>query len=171
MNIILTDIANLSVFIVPVVPVGTSIISKGSNETLEALDHQFQVMNNEAPKEINWSSFFPVNKNYSFVPFGALSNGWLYVAFLELMKKYRLPIRVIFTTQAKIPILNTLATIDEFKYAVDKTGDINYEIKLKEYYEKFYEFLPRDKEVFKYIRRINIKNEATKMMKKFGLIQ
>ncbi len=171
MNIILTDIANLSVFIVPIVPTNVKIQSNGSITEVNSLERRISIIDNEELKTIEWSSFFPVNKNYPFTSKGALSNGWAYVAFLELMKKYHLPIRVICTTKSKIPILNSLMTISSFDYSLDNSGDINYSITFKEFYEKFYKFLERDKEVLKYIKNINWQSEAQSALKKFGLMR
>lgn len=173
MNIIITDIANLDIFLLPVVPANLSIVSAGeldTKDTKETKEHQITIINNEPPKTISWSSFFPVNKNYNFVPYTANQNGWAYVAFFELMKKYNLPIRIIITTKNKVPILNTLAGIKTLTYSCDKAGDINYTLNLTEFYEKFYQFIPRDKEVFKYVRELNIKQFAKDNLQKFGLL-
>ena len=141
MNIILSDMAQLGVYLIPIVPSGTTITANGKNETLETLNGNYNHIKTSDLKQISWSSVFPVNKKYNFVPFGALSNGWLYVSFLELMKKYKLPIRVIVTTKQKIPVLNMLAGIKDFSYNVDKVGDINYSISLTEFPNKFWKFL------------------------------
>ncbi len=59
------------------------------------------------------------------------------------MKKYKLPVRIIVTTNAKALVLNMLASIDNFSYNVDKTGDINYSIFLTEFPYTLMEFLSR----------------------------
>jgi hypothetical protein len=113
---------------------------------------------------------FPVNKNYNFMKKLSLKNGWAYVTFLELMIKNQLPIRVILTSKAHVPIYNSLMTIEKFDYTQNKTGDLEYKIELKEFYEKFLTFIDRDIEVIKYIRTHNIKQLAKSQLKKYGLI-
>lgn len=171
MNIILTDIANFSVFIIPIVPQNIQIVSAGNSTTYNGIEHQFTIIDNEKPKEIDWSSFFPVNKNYNFVPHTAHQNGWVYVSFIELMKKYSYPIRIIFTTKTKIPILNTLVSIENFTYSVDNSGDINYSIKLKEFYDKFYNFFATDKKIIDNFSTLQKDQFAKDNLEKFGLLK
>ena len=156
MNIIWTDIANLSVFVVPVVPTGTEIKVAEVNEIGDTLSGNIRIMKNSALRKLSWASFFPVNKHYNFVPRMALSNGWLYVAFIELMRRFRLPIRVIGTTTKKVPVFNFLASIDDFSWNVDKVGDINYSITLTEFY--------------KYVRDYLKSKDKIKKLKESGLI-
>jgi hypothetical protein len=112
-----------------------------------------------------------VNKDYNFVKNGAMKNGWAYVTFIESMKKYKLPIRVIITTKHKVPVLNSLMAIDKFTYGGDKSGDVAYSIELKEFYEKFITFIDRDIEVAKYVKNYNKKQWAKKQLEKFGLLK
>ena len=170
MNIIITDISGLSIFIMPVVPLDTSITSNGSADSYNAIDNRFRIIDNEDLKTISWNSFLPVNKNYSFVKTGALANGWLYVAFLNLMKKYKLPVRVLVTSEEKIPVLNMLASVDNFSYKVDKMSDIEYSISLTEVPETFQEFLTREKEVYRFVKNKGIQNKAKEKLQKWGLM-
>ena len=170
MNIIITDISGLSIFVIPVVPIDTPITSNGGGDSYNAIDKRFRIIDNEDLKNISWSSFLPVNKNYSFVKTGALANGWLYVVFLNLMKKYKLPVRVLVTSNDKIPVLNMLASIDNFSYKTDKVSDIEYSISLTEVPETFQEFLTREKEVYRYIKDKNIQNKAKEKLQKWGLM-
>ncbi len=170
MNIILTDIANITPFIIPIVPPDLQINSNGANESENTLNGKINVMDNCELRIVSWSSIFPVNKNYDFVNTGSISNGWAYVAFLELMKRFRLPIRIIITTKTKVPVLNMLASIDEFTNSVDKAGDINYTLKLKEFPENFFNFIDRDKEVFKYVKKYIQSSDKLKKLKNNGLI-
>lgn len=143
MNIIISDVSGVSTLIFPIVPVDTKISANGQSETINALDGRFRIIKNKDLKSIGWSSFLPVNKSYNFVKKGSLANGWLYITFLELMKKYKLPVRIIVTSDKKAPILNMLMSIDDFSYNVDKTGDINYSISLTEFPYTLMEFLSR----------------------------
>lgn len=170
MNIIITDISLLSVFIVPVVPVGLEIKSEGDNESIDSLSGKFNLIKYPKLRSIAWSSFFPVNKNYGFLPSGALLDGWLYIAFLELMKKYRLPIRIIITNSDKVPIFNSLVSIDTLTYKLDKAGDINYSIKVTEFPYNLIEFLKQNNEIDKYVTQHNITNFKSVILKENGLL-
>lgn len=143
MNIIISDISGVSSLVFPIVPVDTTINANGKSETINAIDGRFNIIENKDLKSINWNSILPVNKSYNFIKRGSLANGWIYVTFLELIKKYKLPVRIIVTTNAKAPVLNMLASIDNFSYNVDKTGDINYSISLTEFPYTLMEFLSR----------------------------
>ncbi len=170
MNIIMTDISMLSIFIVPVVPVQLAVVSNGDHDILDTLDGKFNLIKHKKLREISWSSFFPVNKNYGFVPRGALLDGWLYVAFLELMKKYRLPIRIIITNRDKVPVFNSLMSIDELTYNVDKVGDINYSIKVTEFPYNLIEFLKQNDKIDKYLTKHNINSFKNIILKENGLL-
>ena len=49
------------------------------------------------------------------------------------MRKLEFPVRVIGLSNQGIPVFNFLATIEQFKWSIDKVGDINYEIQLREF--------------------------------------
>ena len=157
MNIIVTDISCLSIFLFPIVPTNIKIDSPDGNETISTLEAHIRLVGNRKLRSISWESFFPVNKSYNFVPSTVLKNGWLYVTFLELMKKLRLPVRLIFTAKNKIPILNIMATIDNFSYSLDGAGDIVYSISLTEFTDNILSFVDREKEAYKYIGNV-VKN-------------
>lgn len=170
MNLIMTDIANISAYLIPVVPTGTSVKVSGANSTEDTLTGNIRVMNNSSLRCVSWESFFPVNKNYNFVPTGALKNGWIYVTFIETMRRFKLPIRIIGTTASKIPIFNFLASIDDFAWQLDKIGDINYSISLTEFPEGFFNFVNRDKQVYKYVKKYIKSNNKLSALKKAGLM-
>lgn len=170
MNIILTDLSNTTAYLIPVVPTGTEVKVPDANSTEEILDGNIRVMNNASLRNIGWASFFPVNKDYNFVPNGTFSNGWVYVAFIETMRKFKLPIRVIGTSSKKIPMYNFLATIDDFSYKVDKVGDINYQISLTEFPEGFFDFVNRDKQVYRYVKSYITSSNKLSALKNAGLM-
>ena len=162
MNIILTDMANITPFIIPVTPSDFRVSNLGDNKEENTIHGNISVAKGAKLRTADWSSFFPVNKNYSFIKRGALENGWLYVAFLESMRIIQLPIRIITTTSKNLPVLNMLATIETLEFKVDNAGDIQYSINLKEYPELIYQFAIRDKELWqkakKYVEE-TIKNK------------
>lgn len=170
MNIILTDMANITAYLIPVVPTGTEISNPDANSTEDTLAGNIRVMKNASLRNIKWESFFPVNKNYNFVPFGAFSNGWTYVTFIETMRRFKLPIRVIGTSSKKVPMFNFLATIDDFSWKVDKVGDISYSISLTEFPEGFFDFVNRDKQVFKYVKGYISSSNKLNTLKNVGLM-
>ena len=170
MNIIMTDVANISVFIVPIVPAEASVTANGANSTDNTLGGKVRIIDNCDLRSYKWTSFFPVNKNYSFAKKGSLSNGWEYVTFIELMRRLKLPIRIIGTTSKKIPLFNLLTTIDEFNFSVDKVGDINYTISLTEFPEDFFDFINRDVRVYKYIKKYLKQKDKVNSLKEKGLI-
>ena len=49
------------------------------------------------------------------------------------MRKLEFPVRVIGLSNQGIPVFNFLATIEQFKWSIDKMGNINYEIQLREF--------------------------------------
>ena len=171
MNIIITDIANITWYVIPIVPSNVSIKSITDNKEEDTLREHINIAQNKKLRTIEWSSFFPVNKNYSFVRANSLRNGWAYVTFLELMRTLRLPIRIVCTTDtANIPIINMSVTIDELEISPDKVGDINYSIKLKEFPEGFFDFLDREEEALVYIREILTGQRNVRNLRQAGLL-
>lgn len=171
MHIILSDsLADIEPIIIPIVPTNTKITANGGAETIETIERNLRLIKSKKLKQIEWSSIFPVNKNYDFTARGSLSNGHLYIAFLDIMKSYKLPIRVIFTTKYYVPVLNMLASIDEFNYTYDKAGDINYSIKLTEFYGKLNSISARIQTAQRVTAHINEKTAVAETLRHFGLI-
>lgn len=140
MNIIISDLLDARRFVIPIVPLNLAVNSNGDNNEEDTLDGKISVMKNCKLRTVNWSSFFPVNKDYTFVKRDSLKDGWLYVAFLESMKTLRIPIRIILTTDRdNRTVLNMTATIDVFNCSVDGVEDIQYNIRLTEFAEGFFE--------------------------------
>ena len=85
-----------------------------------------------------------------------------------------MPIRLITATKDRIPVINTLASIDEFIWKVDKVKDINYSIKLTEVNEEFYKAILRDYDALKgiknYINPDKLKSGSKSVLQKYGLI-
>ena len=173
MNIILTDISNLAPFVIPVVPTNYTIRIDGDNSEEDTLNGKINVMKNAKLRHISWSSIFPVHSKVSIHSL-SIPNGWAYVSFIEFMRAVKLPIRVITTNSDKIPTFTILATIENFTYSVDKVGDIQYSIELKETSEKIYDFILRDARYLvtagKYVVGLFKKAERTENLKKAGLL-
>ena len=167
MNIIFTDMSGATVLILPIVPVEVPLNSDGDNEELDSLDGRFLLVNNKKLRTVQWTSFFPQDKDYKFIKAASNSDGYAYIAFLELMKKFRLPIRVIFTTKGKIPIWNMLMSIDTFNWYIDKAHDIKYIIKLTECPERICEIITKEKAIFNAVGKHigNIKKQVEQQYK------
>jgi len=133
MNITLSANNNADIYVLPIVPPNIEINSPQKNETFEGLKGDFTLIGNKGLKEISISSFFPVDKNYSFVAQGAEKNGWKYVEFVENLKKNKTPVRVVMTNKQKHTIFNGLCSVENFKYKPDNVGDIQYTLDLKEF--------------------------------------
>lgn len=134
MNIILIDTLGLRQFVIPIVPENLTITSNGDVKQTDTLNRKINVLGNSDLRNIQWSSFFPVDKDYNFVKRNSLRNGWVYVNFLEQMKTARLPIRTIITTEdERTVVFNRLTTISQFNYFVDNVEDVNYTLRLVEF--------------------------------------
>ena len=154
MRIILTDINNVEVHIIPFVPTTAklSIAQSDVNTTEDTINGRVRNINHASLRKIEWSSFFPVN-NMNFIPYTARQNGYLYVTFIETMRRRELPIRVIGLSNDNIPMFNFLATIDKFDWSLNKNDDINYSIELNEFPEEFWQWARRDVQL---LRRVGL---------------
>ena len=132
MKIILLDPLFLTRYIIPITPTNATMsLEESQNSVDKSTDTLGVKMGAPALRILTWSSYFPVSFK-KFIPEMAHLNGWIYVLFLEFMRRNRLPIRVIGTSN-NIPRYNFLATIEQFKWSIDKVGDISYEIQLREF--------------------------------------
>lgn len=131
-HITLTDLAGILRFVIPVVPT-TDVTTEHENTDFRTTRRYLRIFGTQKNKVVEWSSFFPVNKNYDFVENGAEANGWEYVVFLQRCQADNLPIRIVITNENRRPILNMLATIDKFGFREDATNDIQYSISLTEF--------------------------------------
>jgi len=84
-------------------------------------------------KTIEWSSFFPVNKNYDFVEPNSVPDGWDIHNFIFRFMDNNLPVRIVVTNDNRRPVLNMLASIDNYSFREDAVNDIQYSIRLTEF--------------------------------------
>ena len=139
------DTTNLSAFIIPHVPTSATMsISDKANQTVDTINGKIRKMGHKELRSLEWSSFFPVKGNYNFRPETAHLNGYAYAVFLETMRKLEFPVRVIGLSNQGIPVFNFLASIDQFKWSMDKGDNINYSIQLTEFPERLWNFWNRD---------------------------
>lgn len=79
---------------------------------------------------LTWSSFFPNNKNYSFITTSNLKNTYEYVEILKKIQNKGKVIRVLITETD----INMNFLIESFTYQEqDGSGDVYYTLNLKEY--------------------------------------
>ena len=176
MYITLTDLAGSFQYVIPVVPTNVRIKIGAENETMTTLSGLIRLIGSKKLTGISWSSFFPVNKSYSFADPNSLEDGWDYVTFIETMCKYEIPIRIIVTEDkdkigfSKRSVLNTLISIDDFEYSTDKVGDIEYSITLTEFPDSIWDYLNTSITAKKYFSELTLQSVARKALQKLGLI-
>ena len=132
-NITFSANNNADVYVLPVVPNLGDIEEPQNNEVLKGLNHDIKIIGNPGLDKFSVNSFFPVNKEYTFVANGSEPNGWKYVEFIRNCKKNKVPIRVVITSKSKYTIKNKLFSIEGFKYHPDNVGDVVYQIDLEEF--------------------------------------
>ena len=119
----------------PIVPGDfPDVNSPQNNDTFEAVTGDINVI--EAPKlrTLSLQSFFPVNKNYSFIRAQAsYRNGWEYVNWIEKNRRLGLVFRLMFVETFGAVKLDMLCTIDNFVYHQERNNDIKYQIDFSEY--------------------------------------
>ena len=148
MNIFISDISNITPLVIPITPPNYKVEIGGDNRVEDTINGKINVMKNAKLTILSWSSIFPVESHIGDRSV-SIPDGWVYVGFLKAMKTLKLPIRIVGTRNNNVPMLNMLASIEEFNYSVDTAGDIQYSIKLQEMPERIYEFILRDVEYAK----------------------
>lgn len=133
MDIVFSANNNEQVMVLPVVPPGLEFDEPQENEEFKHLTGSLNILGNMGLKTVGISSFFPVNKNYSFMKNGAEKDGWKYVEFFRKYRQKKLPFRVVITSKDGRELLNMPCSVDSFSYNVDKVGDIQYQLGIKEY--------------------------------------
>lgn len=133
MNITISKNNNSEILIIPVVPPNVPIKQAGKNEVFETLNGDINILKLPGLKELSISSFFPVNKNYEFVAKGSETDGFKYVNFLENSKNSREYIRLVMTAKDNKTLFNSLVSVEDFEYSIDKVGDIAYSVDFKEF--------------------------------------
>ncbi len=133
MDIIFSANNNEEVMVFPVVPpdIGPEIAQE--NEDFESVAGRMKLIGNMGLKTLQIESFWPVNKNYSWVRSGSEPNGWRYVEFFEKWRSKKVPLRVIITTDNGATRLNMACLVNNLKWSVDKAGDIRYSLDIEEY--------------------------------------
>lgn len=112
----------------PVPPAEFTVEKPQGNETFETASRGWLKLIGEPElRSISFSSFFPV-KDYPFLRSRSMW-GFSYVEILDIWKKQKVPIRLTINTGG----ISFPCVIDDFKYNVGTTGDVNYDITFGEF--------------------------------------
>lgn len=133
MDLIFSVNNNEEIMIFPVVPAGIGPEIPQENEDFDSIVGTLKLIGKLGNRTMTIESFWPVNKNYSFVRPGSESDGWLYVSFFERWREKQVPFRVILTTADGATRLNMACVINHLYWEVDKVGDIQYKLEIEEY--------------------------------------
>lgn len=140
MDIIFSANNNETVLVLPVLPEKMpELINSYNNSTFETVKGEINLIGQRALRTVNIQSFFPVNKNYPFIRPQAVKDGWAYVAFFNKYANQRVPIRMVWTN-GFAEISNLAYTVESFSTQINKRGDIEFNLELKEY--RFVNALP-----------------------------
>lgn len=140
MDIIFSANNNETVLVLPVLPEKMpELINSYNNSTFETVKGEINLIGQRALRTVNIQSFFPVNKNYPFIRPQAEKDGWKYVNFFNKYTKQRVPIRMVWTDNFN-EISNLAYTVESFSTQINKRGDIEFNLDLKEY--RFVSALP-----------------------------
>lgn len=133
MDIVFSVNNNEEIMIFPVVPPNVEIGENQNNEDFESVSGAMKLIGELGLRTLSISSFWPVNKNYSFVKAGSIADGRKYVEFFQKWRKEKVPFRVILTDKDGKCVLNMACLINSFSYYSDKVGDIQYSLDVEEY--------------------------------------
>jgi hypothetical protein len=170
MTVIFSDIAGADVFILPIEPPDIKTTSESENQTIDTLNGEVRITGGQKLKCWDWSSFFHVNKNYSFAQTGAPIDGSKIAEFLDNMQAWELPIKFIRIDSQGNSINNEHVTVDRFEWNYDNVGDIKYTISLTQFPTNVWQALNGNQNTQKYLKDL-VKTAATnKALKTAGLL-
>ena len=133
MDIIFSANNNDQVLTLPIIPKNMPELSQSyKNSTFESINGELNLIGTKALRTVSFSSFFPTKK-YKFSRPKSNVDGWVYVSFFNKYASNRMPIRMILVDNENKEISNMAYTVESFNCFVDKVGDIQYSLDLKEY--------------------------------------
>lgn len=133
MDIIVSANNNEEVLVLPIVPPNISISIPQDHEDFDSIQGKIKLIGPMGLRTLTLESFFPVNKNYSFIRPGSEKDGWQYVNFFEKWRAKRVPMRIIITSKDDHKRLNMPFVVNDFSWAIDRIGDIKYTLTIEEY--------------------------------------
>lgn len=112
----------------PVTPSEFTVDKPQGNETFETASRGWlKLIGVSELRSISFSSFFPV-KDYPFLQNRSMW-GFSYVEIIDTWKKEKVPIRLTIDTGG----ISFPCVVEDFKYTVGTTGDVQYDITLAEF--------------------------------------
>lgn len=115
---------------IPVIPETIAdIVRPQKNEEFEGTEGSINLLGTEGLFTLSLQSFFPI-RDYPFAKDN--TNGWEYVNFFNSIKKSRQPLRLLIS-YGKRNVINELITIENFTYSINKVGDIEYTLDIKQF--------------------------------------
>lgn len=133
MDIIFSANNNEQVLTLPIIPENMPELSQSyKNSTFESINGELNLIGTKALRTVSFSCFFP-NKKYSFIRPKSKEDGWVYVAFFNKYANNKMPIRMILVDNDNREVSNMAYTVESFNCFVDRQGDIQYSLDLKEY--------------------------------------
>lgn len=133
MDIIFSANNNEQVLTLPIIPENMPELSQiYKNSTFESINGELNLIGTKALRTVSFSCFFP-NKKYSFIRPKSKEDCWVYVSFFNKYASNRMPIRMILVDNNNREISNMAYTVESFNCFVDRQGDIQYSLDLKEY--------------------------------------
>ena len=133
MHITIADPITMIRFIIPVVPEDVEVEFERENTDFRTTRRYLRIFGTQKNRSIDWTSFFPVNKNYDFVEPNSVPDGWDIHDFILGFYNNNLPLRVVVTNENRRPVLNMLASVDNYSFREDAVNDIQYSIRLTEF--------------------------------------
>lgn len=150
---------NSETLVLPIVPKNNPFKTLAEVKNYKGLEREYNVPTYQSLKSFSWSSFFPVNKSYSFQHAGSNINGYDYVDFLQDRQINQLPFRLIaFDTNTLTRTVTNIAgdvvnranvqeylsspiriffdgfvVVNEFQYELDNAKDLSYTLSLQEF--------------------------------------
>lgn len=130
MDIYFSTLDRNKIMRIPIIPETLPEIAFSQrNEEFETMKGSINLLGMTGLFNFSLQSFFPT-KTYKFSK--TKVNGWDYVNFFNLIRSKRELIRLLITNK-KTNIVNNLVTIENFSYYVDKIGDIQYTLDVKQF--------------------------------------
>ena len=151
---------NSESLILPIVPKNNPFKTLADVKNYKGLEREYNIPTYKSLRSFSWSSFFPVNKAYSFQHTGSNVNGYDYVDFLQERQDHQLPFRLIAfdlntitrtvtnaatsffdMSQTSLDVLKSpvriyfdgFVLVKDFQYALDEAKDLSYTLSLEEF--------------------------------------
>lgn len=119
------------IMVLPFTPVGVEFEEPQGNSTFDGLSRGRRMIGTMQPRTMSWSSRF-FKRRQSWMHPQAADDPMDYVDFFRKWRSAHVPIRIVQTDGAR-EIVNMAVLVDDFRWELTRTGDIEYSIELSEY--------------------------------------